>query len=243
MRRLAVALLLAFAVSPAWAAPAFVQSASSFDNAAPFTVSLTGVTTGNLIAVAAYCHDATSTISIADGTNTYTMVPGAGVTGPTDKAEGGYAKNVTGGNLTITVTCSDGPSAAWIIAHEISGVDTTAPLDGTGSGNYQNAPGTGTDAITSGTYTTSVNGDYIFGAVIDRAGPDPSIAGTGFTRREHSTDNSGPTSEDEIQSSAGSGTAATFTASGAATENYTLSMAFKPAAAPAAAVRHRAIIQ
>jgi hypothetical protein len=144
-----------------------------------------------------------------------------------------YFKNVTNGPVTVTATWAHPDTFREITVHEVSGADTTAPLENTGgTGQVQPNLADATDAATSGSFTTATNGDYIYGAVIVSAGAGDAAAGTSFTQREHSVNDH--TTEDRIQSAAGS-VAATFTTSGGGGNSYyiTVMMAFKPAAAAA----------
>jgi len=75
-----------------------------------------------------------------------------------------YAKVVNGGtNFQVTMTLS-GASYGTIIVHHISGQDLSAPLDKV-INNYQSAPGTGTNAITSTAETPTTGGQYLLGFV------------------------------------------------------------------------------
>src|SRR5260370_30400743 len=67
----------------------------------------------------------------------------------------------TGGD-TVSCNLSTASMGKSIIVHEISGVNTSTPLDGQKL-NVQNSPGGGANAGTSGRITTTVNGDYVFG--------------------------------------------------------------------------------
>ena len=77
---------------------------------------------------------------------------------------------------------------------------------------------------TSNSATTTTAGDLIFGAFMDDSGTTTITAGTGFTQRQFASSDS--TSEDMIQSSAGSVAAtANF---GASTDYLAQMVAFKP---------------
>lgn len=59
---------------------------------------------------------------------------------------------------------------------------TPAGISGTPAGQFQSAPGTGTDAITSGTTTPTADGCLIHGSLIYTGSlPGSTTAGTGFT--------------------------------------------------------------
>lgn len=222
---------------PAGAATAFVQSKSTQGTgtsattiAATFTAN---VAAGNLIAVAVAWLGTTQTASVADSLgNTYTA--GTIVDGGGRRHQAFYAKNISGGANTVTVTFSDAVAYRDLIVHEISGADTTAPLD-VSAQQWQAAPGTATDGATSGSATTTVGGCYIFGATfgnsIATVVAGDIVAGTNFTTREQmlgGADAIAAESEDRIQASAGS-VAATFTLTGNSGGHATFMMAFKPA--------------
>ena len=85
-----------------------------------------------------------------------------------------YAKNVIGGNDTITVrTVKSGGEISMVVA-EFSGVDTISPLDRTAG-----ATGTGSTP-SSGNMTPSLAGDLAIGSGTHN-GTTVTTAGTGFT--------------------------------------------------------------
>lgn len=234
---LIVALVVAWHPSDGRAATGLVQSAhrSNFASGATSSIQFTtNVTAGNLVAVYIAWTNATDTLAgVTDSLgNTYTLVQNSTTLGDYGRAAGAYAKNIIGGSCTITVTFSSGAFAArTIIAREISGADTTSPLDGSAA-HAQMDPGTGIDAVTSGSITTTASGSYIFAATSDlgqRATVNP---GTGFTAREAVTAPVGGRGADYIQATAGP-IAATFTNTDATFADFlTLVMAFKPMATP-----------
>lgn len=132
---------------------------------------------------------------------------------------------------------SGAPASGYrtVAVHEVSGCDTTAPLDANAIQAQASATHDSADAVSSGADITTVDGCYIFGGCI-RTDDIPTVVfspGTNFTGRESNSDgtNLGMRSEDRIQASAGS-VAATFTFSSATNwATATVMMAFKPAAA------------
>ena len=215
--------------------PAFVQSKSSLvSSGSASTVATTftsNVAAGNLIAVWVTWGSSSATLCstcVNDSLgNTYTIVQTVSRSGK--RTAMAYAKNIAGGANTVTATFSASISSRGIIVHEISGADPTAPLDGN-AGQRQTTPGLGTDAVSSGSFTTTKNGDYIFGVSLQEGSSCAgAAAGTGFTPRETPAcvNSMQPISEDKIQSAAGS-TAATFTAS-SNTSHMTQAMAFAAA--------------
>lgn len=148
--------------------------------------------------------------------------------------------NITNAPTVITATFSVGADSLVMVLDEFSGGSTTSADERDGSahgGQFQSSPGTGTDAVTSGTFTTSTNGDLIWGGSNNSNGTGAfATEGTGFTQGTRVT---GPFSitcqtEYRTQSTAGSGTAATFTEA-ANTPLTTFMIAVKPAGGATAA--------
>lgn len=174
----------------------------------PDAVTLNGVTAGNLLIVAVGWLNYGQTISsVAGNGNTYTPIDAYAAS-----TDGGgalstfYVKNAASGNTTVTVTWSGEPGFHDIYIYEVSGCDTTAPLD-VHATNYQHNVGSGADAITTGAVTTTAGGEFIFGVAFDQAGNSNTwAAGTNFTAKE----NSFGVTEYLTQTTAGS-IAATFT--------------------------------
>jgi hypothetical protein len=182
-------------------------------------------TTGNLIAVAVWWVSTTITLnSVTDSQgNTYTLV-GSSTQGNGASAQLAYAKNITGGSaITVTAHFSGSTSGAVVI-HEVSGADASSPLVSS-NGQYQNSPGTGTDAISSGALSFSGSNNYVFGAAFDDNGNNTVFTkGTGFNQRVSGNLGSNPyMSEDAIQTQP-----ATFTTNVGASKYLTIGMAFKP---------------
>ena len=172
---------------------AFVQAAQNGTNGATAnslaaTISAGG--TGNFIVGVCTWGSATTgdLTSITDGTNSYTIKRRIADTDNSQSAAIFYAYNISGSPTTITMNL--GTSLGWrgISVAEFSGVKTTDPIDGTNEqGQWQTAPGTGTDGIKSGagTQTPSENNCLVFGgSVMSGAGADGAshfTAGTNFT--------------------------------------------------------------
>lgn len=122
------------------------------------------------------------------------------------------ATNSVAGPNTVTAALSGSSSYEFDII-EYSGVATTSPVDQSKTATLTD-PGTGSNAVTSGTVTTTTNGQLIVSAA-SRVGGSGSTtsAGTGYTIRQNALGHS--PIEDKIQASAGA-VAGTFTASNAA---------------------------
>ena len=96
--------------------------------------------------------------------NTWSPVPNA--TG----GSGGYqairyAKNAIAGANTVTCTLTGSATASVLDIFEKSGVDRTSPLDQSKL-TQQVDPGTGTDAVSSGSVTTTADGELILGGTL-----------------------------------------------------------------------------
>ncbi len=214
-------ILLCFSATLAWSAASFVQSKAT---------AAEGIITSDTIAVAfdsavgsgntvcggvTYQHTLGNVSSISDNQgNSYTVQRATNAGGSDTVALATfYRANITNAPTTITVTYSNlSMIYRALVVGEMSGV-ATAPLD-VETGQYQAAPGTGTDAVTSGGVTTTANGDFIcgFAAVASAFRANSFTAGTGYTEREETAPTSGIdlAFETQVQSSAGS-IAATFT--------------------------------
>ena len=223
-------LLLTLGWAQAWAATAYVQRAHTFDSGTAVSAVMGSNVTAASSVVAA--------IGWYSGTITLTSVTICGTTATlyhnptTNFLRMALAKvdNVSSGACTVTANFS-ASALAFVTAHEVSGTNTTNSNDGNAA-NTQAAPGTGTDAVTSTSITTTTNGAYIFGASMGTNVGSAINAGTGFTLREQAA--AGFTTEDLVQTSAGS-IAATFTNTNAGEYNISMVMALKEAGGAAAA--------
>src|SRR5438034_11723784 len=129
---------------------AFVQSKSkSWFGSSGTTETITftsNITAGNLIVVVVAWQTTLSTLtSVSDATTNYTLIDTVSE-GTLGSLATLYLKNVPGGATTLTATWGADPGFGYLAAHEVSGCDTTAPLDQHVT-NSQVAPGTGTDAV------------------------------------------------------------------------------------------------
>ncbi|MGZ4993177.1 MAG: beta strand repeat-containing protein [Methylobacter sp.] len=157
-------------------------------------------TQGNLLVVTGTAARPSATLSISDTAgNAYGVAVGP-ITDPVQNVTAyvWYVPNCKGGPNTVTITPST-PGALEIHISEFSGADSGSPLDQTSVGI-----GTGFN-ISSGTKTTTVNGELIFG--YDFAGDPNSSVGSGFTGLSYVN---GDWDEYQIQNTIGS-VAATFT--------------------------------
>lgn len=216
MRRLAfiLPLLAALLLRPASveAQPAFGQTKEAAGGATT-TGSITfdsSTTAGNLITVCVRTYNNTTVNSVDDNKgNTYSAaIDSAPASGR--KLTTFYAKNISGGaSHTVTAHFADG--VFWELeAAEWTGVDTTAPLDQHAI-NVQSNMGTGTDAVTSTSVTTTTGNQLIWGCTWDDGEGATLSNGTNFTNVSLNASSRGV--QYRVLTSAGS-VASTSTASG-----------------------------
>lgn len=217
------------------AATGYVQECTNGTGAGGTTITCTfpgSVSTGNLVACAAWIQSATDTVTLTDtASNTYTAASAGYKNNTTPAARGiaHYAKNVTGSFTVITATWATGNQWRAIVCHEVSGADTSSPTDGNTGQAIQ--AGASSNANTSGSIVTTANGDYIFAATWDVSlGCVTQNAGTGYTG--HTLSGCTGWSEHQIQSSAGS-IAGTFTPVSSTDWYITFIQAFKAATSAA----------
>jgi hypothetical protein len=211
------------ALASSFSLPAQAQAAAAFVQAtnagitvggASITTSAFGssVTTGDSIIVAVDndCSTGISVSGVTDstGVNTYTMATST----LCDPVQGQalqiwYAQNVTGGSsFTVTANFTSASSFRRIVAHEVSGLATAA------SDKHAEVPLQASASPSVGPVTTSKNGEYVFGAIMNTGGAntDTFSAGGGFTEPANSTASAADfevMAEYQVQSTAGSITA------------------------------------
>jgi RHS repeat-associated protein len=199
------------------------------------SVTFTGAqTAGSLIVVALKFSDNATFVSLTDTSgNTYVQC-GNEIDYTTEQVRARiYAAyniaSAAANSNTVTLTVSTVPNddiRLWI--NEYSGAATSGAND-VNAATFGAAAGTGNDNITSGTATTSVANELLFGFLRPFSGPG--IAGTGFTSISTS---GGNLIEEQLSNSAGTNQAtATDHVSG---DLYIMMMAtFKPAGGGSAA--------
>lgn len=177
------------------------------------TVTLAAVGVGNAVVGMIVWQGSIAPTSITDDKgNSYTVL---------DSASGSYStitfwcSNITNGPTVITATWAASTLYPQIVASEYSNVKS---LDGHSMQAFPFSPGGGTDALTSGSFTTTKNGDLIWGMSFNPSDAAATIVGTGFTQRVVDPGDWCVVGEDKTQASAGS-VAATFTA-GVSTHSY-----------------------
>lgn len=123
-------------------------------------------TAGNFLALRLTAFPSSVTISNCSDTrgNTWSPVPNAtGGSGGHQAIR--YAKNVLAGANTVQCTMTGTATALTLDIFEKSGVDRTSPLDQSKLAQ-QVDPGTGVDAVSSGSVTTTADGELILGATL-----------------------------------------------------------------------------
>ena len=223
------------------AGAAYVQSASGNDNYNTSSASAkfsSNVTVNDAIAVFCVWTGLSQTLySVTDTQGDAFTIVDNPTNGTYGRAAMAYAIARSSGGDSVSCNFSTASMGKSIIVHEISGVNTSTPLDGHNT-NIQNSPGIGTDAITSTSTPTTMNGDYIVGFTFnDSVNQADWSAGTGYTKRQDLQTVSYTTaSEDRNQSLSGS-VAAVFTATAAAFGDFiTGIMAFRSQPGTAAAL-------
>ncbi len=222
---------------PAHAAAAYVQGCNGGNSgAATINCGSITITSGNTVACFGFWNDtgASTFTSFTKNSGTATVSaftqPDSTVVSGNFRVNQGWASITGSGTAVFRLTISGAASGAIVVVcQEISGVPTSTPVDGAAHKmQAQAAPGTGTDAISSGSVTTTTNGDYIFGFSAD--GPQNSTvsAGTGYTARD--ANGTHYVTESQVQGSSGT-IAATFTGTNGADTYLSGIMAFSPLAA------------
>lgn len=180
------------------------------------------VGSGNLVCIAVASAGQKDDITITDDKgNTYAARANVATSG--DFRFATFSKlNLTNGPVTFTATFSDSRQYASILVDEFSGAETTASLDKNAM-QAQAGMGTGANAVTSGSQTTTADGELIWGATVDVDSFGVS-AGSGFTQAQYR--DSTYMTEYRVQTTAGS-VAATFTAANSSSYFITGMLCFK----------------
>lgn len=224
--------LLASLLLQPWAhaAPVHVQAATSSNNGSSTSIArafTSANTAGNLIvAVVSWNSPNTGTFTCSDTqANAYTQAA-AQWDSTTSRWLGiCYAPNIKAGSNTVRATFNGSRATRRIIVHEYSGLATVTPVDVTAQNNALGA--TGANVITSGSATTTVNGDLIFGAVLDATSTTTITAGTGFTQRASLNNKDLATQDRTLATASAIASTQTF---GAAHRYSAIMVAFKPTA-------------
>ena len=158
-------------------------------------------TTGNAILLGVTYGNVNPTISVTDSQgNTYAQAIKTYDSSHNQGCAIFYALNITGG-ASHRVTVHFGSSVAYLALgiHEYTGIASSSALDVT-AGKI----GYGT-ALSSGSATTTANGDLIFGCGVEdsQGSGDTFTAGSGFTKRMDLGNTAAYADEDQVQIAAG----------------------------------------
>jgi hypothetical protein len=178
------------------------------------------VSINDIVVVAATWDTASGTVTtgvlVDQLGNTYTALLADATTG---QALQHFVSLITvGGTPTCALTFNPIPGSTQantigVNLIPFTGSGATTVTDGTGAILPQATPTTGTDATTSGTWSTSVDGDLIVTSTLDAAtGANPGSAGTGYTLIETSGGGVILKTAYRVQSTHSASTAGTWTA-------------------------------
>ena len=171
-------------------------------------------------------ENATAAVSSVtdDKGNTQTLVDNANNDGSLFQSS--YRLNITNGPQTFTATFASAVGVQGISCDEFSGVATTLALD-VHAMTPQSAVGTGANAISSASVTTTAAGELIVAATFDVGNGSATIsAGTAFTLRQNDTSGGVHSATESLVQSAAGSVAGTFT--GASADDWVIGvMTFK----------------
>lgn len=150
-----------------------VQHAAA-DGPSSTSVSLSGVTSGNLLLLGAWNNSIDGVNTPSDGVNTYTLVGGSSASNPhNSQCWMWYAANVTGGSITVSWSPLGGLSTLSLV--EVSGAAVSSPLD-----NY--TTGYGDNSVPSVSTLTPANAnELVYFIVGDARGLTSYTNATGWT--------------------------------------------------------------
>lgn len=150
------------------------HSSGGSTSASSIATGATSSTTGNLICVFVRRDPSGTITSVTDTAgNTYTSVVENTTGNPYLKCF--YAKNITGNASNVVTAAFSGTIGyVWIHAIEVSGLDTSAPLD-----VYDDKDGTGTTSLVTDAITTASAGIIL--AAASQSGITDYTAGSSFT--------------------------------------------------------------
>lgn len=165
-----------------------VNSTFSSTNQTSKAATFTGaVAAGDLIIVTTTYGDSGSQTDVVTDSlgNTYSLAKR--VTNATSGQGFAIYYSVVTNAGTATVTQKYNPTPGTSTNADVglriqrwTGTTASSAIDGN-NGQAQNAPGTGTDALTSTAFSTATDGDLVFGASLDASNDNNLTAGTGYT--------------------------------------------------------------
>lgn len=215
MRRLLVFVAFLCTALPAMALPAHVQSFSleSLSVTSQVCTFPNNAVAGNLFVASIRLSSTSLTPTIADNdSNTWTLVTSQVQTTDGHKQWVWYAKNTVvtpNAKPAITFTLGGTSNSRCTIA-EVSGLDTTSPLD-----QFTSAQGA-SNTPSSGNVTTTSANEYAWGGCSTSFNPSPWTAGSGYTLREsvnpYAMENQILSSTQTLAASCGTGSSGNWTA-------------------------------
>lgn len=173
------------------------------------------VANGGWIFAWVYYFAAAVTVTVSDGTNSLTELPGGSPINVSNSRLQCFARYyATGGTFTITASFSSNVPYPFIVAAPVSGLVSTALVAAQCSGATQSSPGTGADAVTTGNATPQAQPAMQLALSVNDGSSDAPNAGTGFTNQgAYVDDGTGPYTRVESRTlSALTAVASTFTA-------------------------------
>lgn len=147
----------------------------------------TSISAGDLIWVYFNWGDSATDFTVADSLGNTAYQNTSAKVGPDSNFQFSkmmYIISAFSGTPVVTVTPTGGTAAFCTMrAGGATGINAT-PLD-QGTGQAQASPGTGTDAVTSGSVTTTTNGQFVVACTVNSTEASPGAGtispGTGFT--------------------------------------------------------------
>lgn len=218
---------------------AFIQSKSAADTFNPVTTITctftSNVTSGNLICVAVWWDSVITTITVSDSLgNSYTLDATSKISDVVNlnSMQFAYAKNISGGSCTVTVTFSSASTNKAMAVYEASGCSASSPVSGS-IGKNVGSVGAGSNGIDTGAWTTTKNNGIIISAMMSEGFSGGTVtAGTSsetFTLDETQNASSQMfNAEHALQAIAGASTHATFTPAGFTSLVLQTAIAFGP---------------
>lgn len=140
------------------------------------SISVSRTYTGGERAVVWVTAGGTTTISVSDGTNTYTAVGSQVTAGSGDVQQVFECLSCTAGTYTVTATLGTAQAFRGIAVHRFSGLTGSGQL----VGQAQTTPGTGADGLSSTNLTPAAQPGMLLGISTDFNGSTVNT-GTGFT--------------------------------------------------------------
>lgn len=168
------------------------------------------------------------TETVTDGTNTYAKVGSTVCDAPNGQCMAQfYAKDVAAGTPTVSFNLVSSSSVIGIMVLPLHGMDNTA--NAVGGGQLQSGPGSGANAITSGTITPAAQPAFFGGIVLNTSDFTTTFTGgTGFTDNGALSAWTGislpPSRYEDVEITSTAAKAATFTASSGAGQNITMAI-------------------